>query len=260
MAMRALFKLGKLDREMRAPISLSSVGGSSLGHAHGVVLLLSVALSPRDGRVGCVAHRDAAFRFVGLQARGAEARDRGRSLLGLGACVDPKPFEGSQPRVDVVPFVGGVAISEPCPAVDAESRTVGVAEWCDRRSQGDRLAQQRVQVQFVMIGKAHRVGLRGQVECLTGDRVRDRQDLFANRHADRGNRGAEASGTVHRQRGAEPAIDEDPTVRSGHFERSADRGGEHQVVIERDVNFIDFEVSNRSCGLCQEPCEGNPRR
>jgi len=42
-AVRAFLELWEFEREVRAAISLSSVGDSALGHAHGAILILSAA-------------------------------------------------------------------------------------------------------------------------------------------------------------------------------------------------------------------------
>src|SRR3989304_6585267 len=70
-AVRAFLELRERQCEVRAAVALASVGGPSLGHAHGVVLLLSRPSPSGDGS-GAAARRGRRGLSAALRlARGA---------------------------------------------------------------------------------------------------------------------------------------------------------------------------------------------
>ena len=77
-------------------------------------------------------------------ARGAGARDRGRSLPVLRLVVDPEAPEGGQPRVDVVVGVGAVAGAQALTADDAVAPQAGWAKGFKARVGAGTQGNQRV--------------------------------------------------------------------------------------------------------------------
>ena len=131
-AVRAFLELRERQREVRAAVALASVGDPSLGHAHGVVLLLSRPSPSGDGSGEAARRARRGISAVIRMARGAGARDRGRSLPVLRLVVDPEAPQRGEPGVDVVVRVGGVAGPEPLATDEAQAGAVRPAERGDR--------------------------------------------------------------------------------------------------------------------------------
>ena len=232
-AVGAVLELREVEREMRAAIPLSGVG-DPCAWAHPwcrVAPFESVAVR-KGGRGSAPVRRDRRVRFGWPGARGvgprpestrSPARRRPGSRRAPPAVGRPGPRRGALMR-----------IVEPLAAGDTESRAIGPAQRRDRLRELDGLAQERLQLQLVMIRQANHVGLDGEVDGVARGKVEAREGLLLHRQPEGrdGRPEAPRAGSIDGGREARP--NEHAAVRAADAHVTVDRLGEAESVVQSD--------------------------